>query len=66
MSNSKPEIKNETEQSGEPEVKWDYTSSRQNLITGGMVVGGNLVVLILYILYRTVPSVHTFISGKPL
>mgnify|MGYP001308533607 CR=1 FL=1 len=47
-------------------VKWDYTSSRQNLITGAMVVGGNLLVVIIYILYRYVPSVHQFISGKPL
>ena len=66
MSNSKSDITNETQQSQESEVKWDYTSSRQNLITGAMVVGGNLLVLVLYILYRTVPSVHTFISGKPL
>ena len=48
------------------EPKWDYTSSRQNFITGAMVVGGNLLVVILYILYRTVPSVHQIISGKPL
>ncbi len=66
MSNSQSDIKNSTQPPTENEVKWDYTSSRQNLITGAMVVGGNLLVLILYILYRTVPSVHTFISGKPL
>ena len=48
------------------EPKWDYTSSRQNLITGGLVVAGNLLVVLLYVLYRTVPSVHQIISGKPL
>ena len=46
--------------------KWDYTSSKQNLITGALVVGGNLLVILLYILYRTVPAVHQVISGKPL
>ncbi len=48
------------------EVKWDYTSSRQNFITGALVVGGNLLVVIIFLLYRSVPSVHQFISGKPL
>ncbi len=48
------------------EPKWDYTSSRQNFITGALVVGGNVLVLLLYLLYRSVPSVHQFISGKPL
>tara|TARA_Y100001968_G_C19289992_1_gene683716 strand:- start:655 stop:855 length:201 start_codon:yes stop_codon:yes gene_type:complete len=55
-----------TGDSPEIEPKWDYTSSRQNLITGALVVGGNLLVILLYLLYRTVPAVHTFISGKPL
>ncbi len=48
------------------EPKWDYTSSRQNFITGALVVGGNVLVLLIYLLYRTVPAVHQFISGKPL
>ncbi len=48
------------------EPKWDYTSSRQNFITGALVVGGNLLVVLLYLLYRTVPAVHQFISGKPM
>lgn len=48
------------------EPKWDYTSTKQNAITGGMVVGGNFLVILVYILYRTVPAVHQFISGKPL
>ncbi len=47
-------------------VKWDYTSSRGNMVTGAMVVGGNLALLITYLLYRSVPAVHQFISGKPL
>ncbi len=50
----------------EGEVKWDYTSSKQNMITGGMVVGGNVLLVLIYLLYRYVPSVHEFISGKPL
>ena len=50
----------------EEEVKWDYTSSRQNFITGALVVGGNLLVILLYLLYRSVPAVHQLISGKPL
>ena len=58
---------NESQQpEAEPSVKWDYTSNKQNLITGALVVGGNLLVVIIYLLYRSVPSVHTFISGKPL
>ncbi|WP_269623174.1 hypothetical protein [Prochlorococcus marinus] len=48
------------------EPKWDYTSSSQNFITGALVVGGNLLVIIIYLLYRSVPAVHQFISGKPL
>ena len=47
-------------------VKWDYTSSRGNMVTGAMVVGGNLALLVTYLLYRSVPAVHQFISGKPL
>ena len=57
MTNQQPE---------NDQPKWDYTSSRQNLITGALVVGGNLMVIVLYILYRTVPAVHQIISGKPL
>ncbi len=50
----------------EVEPKWDYTSSKQNMITGALVVGGNVMILVLYLLYRSVPAVHQFISGKPL
>ena len=46
--------------------KWDYTSTKQNFFTGSLVVGGNLLVVVLYVLYRSVPAVHQFISGKPL
>ena len=54
------------EQTAEKEPKWDYTSNQQNLITGALVVAGNLLVVMLYVLYRTVPAVHQFISGKPM
>ena len=54
------------EENSDAQPKWDYTSSRQNLITGAMVVGGNLLVVMVYFLYRSVPAVHEFISGKPL
>ncbi len=54
------------EQLQNEEPKWDYTSSRQNFITGAMVVGGNLLVIMIYLLYRTVPAVHQFISGRPM
>tara|TARA_B100000700_G_C15033384_1_gene851626 strand:+ start:2153 stop:2347 length:195 start_codon:yes stop_codon:yes gene_type:complete len=38
----------------------------QVMFIGGSVVAMNLVLIIAYILYKTVPSVHSFISGKPL
>ena len=46
------------------EPKWDYTTKEGNFAAGAAVVGGNLLVLIIYILYRTVPSVHHFIIGR--
>ena len=46
------------------EPKWDYTTKEGNFAAGAAVVGGNLLVLIVYILYRTVPSVHHFIIGR--
>ena len=46
------------------EPKWDYTTKEGNFAAGAAVVGGNLLVLIVYILYRTVPSVHHFIVGR--
>ncbi len=54
------------QESPDAQPKWDYTSSRQNLITGALVVGGNLLIVMIYLLYRTVPAVHQLISGKPL
>ena len=49
----------------ENEPKWDYTTREGTLGIGVAVVGLNLLVILTYILYRTVPSVHAFISGKP-
>ena len=49
MSDTKPEVKkSKWDSSDEDAPKWDYTSNRQNFITGAMVVGGNLLILILY------------------
>ena len=50
----------------EEEPKWDYTSSRETMITGAAVVGANLLVIIAFFLYRYVPSFHQWISGKPI
>ena len=46
------------------EPKWDYTTNEGNFAAGVAVVGGNLLVILIYILYRTVPSVHHFITGR--
>jgi len=62
MTNSEPS--NQPQENQEP--KWDYTSNRQNLITGALVVGGNLLVILAYLLYRTIPAFHQLISGKPM
>ncbi len=61
---TKQDTQNEAVPDNEP--KWDYTSSKQNFFTGAAVVAGNALVLLLYLLYRTVPAVHQFISGKPM
>ncbi len=66
MNETTPENTINKENEKEQEVKWDYTSSRQNLITGGLVVGGNLLLVVTYLLYRYIPAVHQFISGKPM
>jgi len=50
----------------ESEPKWDYTTNSQNMFTGGIVVAGNLLVILAVVLYRYVPSVHSLISGKPM
>ena len=46
MTNSDPT----NQQQDNQEPKWDYTSSRQNLITGALVVGGNVLVILAYLL----------------
>ncbi len=58
------ELSNENETDEEP--KWDYTTSRDAQITGAVVIGANFLVLILFLLYKYVPAVHLFISGKPM
>ena len=54
------------EEEEEEETKWDYTSSKDTMITGAAVVGANLLVIITFILYKYVPAVHQLISGKPI
>ena len=56
----------EQSNSQEESVRWDYTSREGTLYTGAAVVGLNLIVVILLILDRTVPSIHSFFTGKPL
>ena len=62
MENQSTENKPQEEES----VKWDYTNREQTLVIGAVVVGLNLLVILLTILYNTVPSVHSFFSGKPM
>ena len=62
MANQSTENKPQEEE----EIKWDYTSSKQTLIIGAVVVGLNVVLLLVAILYNTVPAVHSFFSGKPI
>ena len=50
----------------ESEPKWDYTTREGNLFIGGVVVALNLLVVLAVILDRMVPSVHAFITGKPI
>ena len=50
---------------GETQPKWDYTTRNGTLFTGAVVVVLNLILIIFVILDRTVPSVHSFITGKP-
>ncbi len=65
-----PEIQDEKNQStnalDETTPKWDYTSREQTLFIGAIVVGLNLLIVLAAILDRTVPAVHSFISGKPI
>ncbi len=48
----------------EEAVKWDYTNREQTLYTGAAVVALNLLVIVVVVLDRTVPAIHTFITGK--
>ena len=66
MPETPSEIPVTQDQASDTEPKWDYTSNKQNMITGGVVLGGNLLLLLAYFLYRYVPAAHQFISGKPL
>ena len=72
MSNSNSNnqnMENEIDTKTPPEeeaVKWDYTNRKQTLYTGAAVVGLNLLVILLVILDRTVPAIHSFITGKPI
>ena len=52
-------------QQEEEEPKWDYTTSRDAQIAGAAVLIANFLVLILFFLYKYVPAVHQFISGRP-
>ncbi len=45
--------------------KWDYTSREQTLFTGVLVLGLNLLVILIVILDRISPTVHSFFTGKP-
>ncbi len=48
------------------EPKWDYTTREGNILIGGAVVGLNLLLILTFVLDRTVPAVHSFIIGKPI
>ncbi len=63
---TKETIDNPSQGQGEEAVKWDYTNREQTLITGAVVIGLNLLVVLLAILYNTVPAVKVFFSGKPI
>ena len=72
MTDSNPNnqnMENEANSNDVPQeepVKWDYTNREQTLYTGAAVVGLNLLVVVLVILDRTVPAIHSFITGKPM
>ena len=69
-SNNPPnEVNNDSTNKPNPEqegVRWDYTSRKGTLYTGAAVIGLNLLVVVLLILDRTVPAIHSFFTGKPL
>ncbi len=62
MDNQSPDNNPQQEEA----VKWDYTNREQTLVLGAVVVGLNIVVILLAVLYNTVPAVHSFFSGRPM
>ena len=62
-TNSKAGLNPGIDQDAPP--KWDYTTSKSTMYTGAGVLGLNLLVILLVILDRTVPAVHSIITGKP-
>ena len=65
MSDSKPVVPEKPQGIEENEPKWDYTNREQTMFIGALVVFLNLLVVLGVILDRTVPAVHSFITGKP-
>ena len=66
MQETPSDIQVSQDQAPESQPKWDYTSNKQNMITGGLVLGGNLLLLVAFLLYQYVPAAHEFISARPL
>ncbi len=66
MDQLKNEDQSPTMDIEETEPKWDYTSSKQTFILGAVVLGLNALVVLAVVLDRTVPAVHTLLTGKPL
>ena len=66
MSETSSDANSQKNASNPVEPKWDYTNRRQTLLTGALVVGLNLLLVIGVILDRTIPAVHSFITGKPM
>ncbi len=64
MADQNPNNQKTSDSGQEAPQKWDYTSSKQTLFTGAMVVGLNLLVVIAVLLDRSIPAVHTFFTGK--
>ena len=62
-TNSKIPVTAQIDQDEPP--KWDYTTSKSSMYTGAGVLGLNLLVILLVILDKTVPAVHSIITGKP-
>ncbi len=58
-------VENPSNEPQEEAVKWDYTNREQTLVLGAVVVGLNVVVVLIAILYNYVPAVKAFFSGRP-